>query len=34
MSLNGSTVWQVGGFGPVHHQLSHFFTDAFLTIDM
>jgi hypothetical protein len=27
-------MWHVGGFGSVPHQLSHFHTDAFLTIDL
>jgi len=34
MSLMAALMWHVGGFGPVHHQLSHFHTDAFLTIDL
>jgi hypothetical protein len=34
MSLMAALMWHVGGFGSVPHQLSHFHTDAFLTIDL
>jgi hypothetical protein len=34
MSLTAALMRHVVGFGPVPHQLSHFLTDAFLTIEM
>jgi hypothetical protein len=34
LSAAAAVVWQVGGFGPMPHHLSHFLTDDFLTIDL
>jgi hypothetical protein len=34
LPATAAPMWRVGGFGPMPHQLSHFLTDAFLTIDL
>jgi hypothetical protein len=34
LSATAAPMWHVGGFGSMPRQLSHFLTDAFLTIDL